>query len=85
MKPEETSPFYHKLFGIDKGEVMRTLRKDFDFIYFAGDTEPDLSAALEADIVFAKGELIPFLEKNNKAYIAFEKYEEIVEHLKAGI
>jgi 2,3-diketo-5-methylthio-1-phosphopentane phosphatase len=84
MAPDVESTTYHKLFGIDKGEVVRQLRADFDTIYFAGDTEPDLGAALEADVVFAKGELIPFLEKNNKPFIAFETYEEIVNHLKAG-
>ena len=85
MAPDVESSTYSKLFGIDKGEVVRQLRADFDTIYFAGDTEPDLGAALEADVVFAKGELISFLEKNNKPYIAFETYEEIVNHLKAGV
>lgn len=84
MSPDETSPFYSELFGINKGEVMKALRSDYEKMYFAGDTEPDLTAALEADVVFAKGELIPFLKAHNKAYIAFDKYSDIIEHLKAG-
>jgi len=85
MSPDTNSPFYHDLFGIDKGKVMRHLKQGADKVYFAGDTEPDFTAALEADVVFAKGELIPMLEKNNKSYIKFDKYIEIVEHLKAGV
>lgn len=85
MSPDEASPFYSELFGIDKGKVMKSLSETYDFMYFAGDTEPDLGAALEADVVFAKGELIPLLEKHKKAYIAFESYEEIIEHLKVGV
>lgn len=85
MAPSVSSPFYSELFGIDKGKVMRHFRDDFDIIYFAGDTEPDLGAALEADVVFAKGELIPLLKENNKPYIAFNTYQEIIDHLKAGI
>ncbi|MCH4886617.1 2,3-diketo-5-methylthio-1-phosphopentane phosphatase [Acidaminobacter sp. JC074] len=85
MSPDKNSPFYHDLFGIDKGKVMQHLKKDADKVYFAGDTEPDFTAALEADVVFAKGELIPMLEKHNKPYIKFDKYIEIVEHLKAGV
>jgi len=84
MLPDENDPFYHELFGIDKGKVMHHLKATVDKIYFAGDTEPDLTAALEADVVFAKGELIPMLEKHNKAYIKFDKYEEIIGHLRAG-
>lgn len=84
MAPDESSAFYSKLFGVDKGAIMRDLKTSFDMIYFAGDTEPDLGAALEADIVFAKGELIPLLMEKNKPFIAFEKFEEIIEHLKVG-
>jgi len=85
MEPDVSSTTYSELFGIDKGEVVRQLKKEFDKIYFAGDTEPDLAAALEADVVFAKGELISLLEENNKPYITFETYEEIVRHLKEGM
>lgn len=84
MMPDPKSDTYHELFGIDKGEVIRQLRKDYDVIYFAGDTEPDLSAAMAADIVFAKGELIPFLEANHKKYIEFDTFEDIVQHMEAG-
>lgn len=85
MLPDLESPFYSELFGIDKGKVMEHFRKENEFLYFAGDTEPDLGAALKSDVVFAKGELQPLLEKHNKSYIAFERFEEIIEHLKAGV
>lgn len=85
VTPSLNSPFYSPLFGIDKGKVLRHLKKNCDKLYFAGDSEPDLSAALEADVVFAKGELIPFLAEAGKSYIAFETYDEVVEHLKRGV
>lgn len=85
MSPDKNGPFYSELFGINKGEVMKSLKTSYDKMYFAGDTEPDLTAALEADVVFAKGELIPLLEKNNKPYIKFDKYSDVIEHLKAGV
>lgn len=85
MAPNVQSPFYSDVFGIDKGEVMRSLKKEYDRIYFAGDTEPDLSAALEADVIFAKGELIELVKQAGKDCIEFETYEEVVDHLKRGV
>lgn len=85
MAPRVTGPFYSDLFGIDKGQVLKHLKQDYDKIYFAGDTEPDLSAALEAHVIFAKGELIPLLEAHKRDYIAFETYDQVVDHLKRGI
>jgi 2,3-diketo-5-methylthio-1-phosphopentane phosphatase len=85
MLPDQEDKHYHKLFGIDKGAVLKDIKASYDKVYFAGDTEPDLTAALEADVVFAKGELVDFLEKHGKAYIKFERYEEIIKHLKEGV
>ncbi|MCK8060370.1 MULTISPECIES: MtnX-like HAD-IB family phosphatase [unclassified Fusibacter] len=85
MAPNVQSPFYSDVFGIDKGEVMRSFKKEYDRIYFAGDTEPDLSAALEADVIFAKGELIELVKQAGKDCIEFETYEEVVDHLKRGV
>lgn len=84
MCPDTESPFYSPLFGVDKGAIVRDLQASYDMIYFAGDTEPDLGAALEADVVFAKGELIPLLMEKNKPFIAFERYEDLIGHLKVG-
>lgn len=85
MTPDKGSPYYSELFGIDKSMVINDIKKEYDKIYFAGDTEPDLGAALVADVVFAKGELIPLLEAHKKAYKVFETYEEIIKYLKAGV
>ncbi len=83
MIPDQNSPFYSPVFGIDKGLVVADFKKRYDLVYFAGDTEPDFTAAMAADVVFAKGELIPQLEAANKPFIAFERYEELLPHLKA--
>lgn len=85
MLPDESSPFYSPVFGIDKGLVVADFKKHYDLVYFAGDTEPDFSAAKAADVVFAKGELIPLLLAANKDFIAFKRYEELLPQLKAGL
>jgi len=81
MKPDPKDPFYSDLFGIDKGALMKAFKEEYDFVYFAGDTEPDLTAALAADLVFAKGELRSFLDQHGKAYIEFETYGDIMKYL----
>lgn len=85
MIPDPKDPFYSDLFGIDKGKVLEAIKKDYDLVYFAGDTEPDLQAALQADVVYAKGELIGFLEMHGKEYIAFESFQDILNSLRHKI
>lgn len=81
MVPDVASPYYSPIFGIDKGLVVADFKTRYDLVYFAGDTEPDFGAAMAADVVFAKGELIPQLKAAGKPYIAFENYAELMPYL----
>ncbi|WP_242851346.1 MtnX-like HAD-IB family phosphatase [Clostridium sp. DMHC 10] len=51
---DKTNEFYSDIYGIDKGKVVKKLKEEYDFVFYAGDSEPDLSAALISDVVFAK-------------------------------
>ncbi|HEX3029896.1 MAG TPA: MtnX-like HAD-IB family phosphatase, partial [Clostridia bacterium] len=44
ITPDPGSPYYSDVFGLDKRKVVESLRKDHEFIVFAGDSEPDLQA-----------------------------------------
>lgn len=79
---DENSEFYSDIYGIDKLLVVTKLKETYKKIYYAGDSGPDLKPALIADVVFAKGELIDLLKKENKEFIEFENFSEIWEKLK---
>ncbi|HOJ78986.1 MAG TPA: MtnX-like HAD-IB family phosphatase [Bacillota bacterium] len=75
------SPFYSETYGIDKSLVVKELKQKYSKVFFAGDSEPDLKAALEADLVFATGHLQKLLQKKNHPFIAFESFTEINDYL----
>lgn len=79
LRHDQTSPFFSERYGIDKGKVIRWLRQEYDMIYFAGDSLPDVSAAEEADIVFAKAALRRYYQDDTTGRIRpFENYAEII-------
>ena len=80
--PDADTPWYSPLFGIDKGAAVRKIKQDYSLVFFAGDSEPDLGAALAADLVFATGELPELLDKEGKKYIPFTTFSEIQHYLK---
>jgi 2-hydroxy-3-keto-5-methylthiopentenyl-1-phosphate phosphatase len=81
MTPDDQSPFYSELYGIDKYLVVQSLRTKYQKIYYAGDSTPDLKAALAADIAFAKGELIELLKQNRRDFVPVRSFAEIKTHL----
>jgi len=74
---DKTSEFYSDIYGIDKAKVVKKLKESYDFVFYAGDSEPDLNAALMADVVFAKSSLKELLDEKNKEYFKFENFKEI--------
>ncbi|MBC2581235.1 MtnX-like HAD-IB family phosphatase [Clostridium sp. DJ247] len=76
---DESSEFYSEIYGIDKYKVVKKLKEKYNKVFYAGDSEPDLKAALIADVVFAKGSLVELLEKENKEFIKFENFSEVWE------
>lgn len=74
---DETSEFYSSIYGIDKEKVVKKLKEKYNFIFYAGDSEPDLKAALISDVVFARGSLSELLRENDKKFIEFKNFQDI--------
>lgn len=81
--PDERSDYYSSVFGLDKQKVVESLRKDFEYIIFAGDSEPDMRAACAADLVYARGELSELLSKEGIPFTHFADFKEIEKDLKS--
>jgi 2-hydroxy-3-keto-5-methylthiopentenyl-1-phosphate phosphatase len=75
--PDKNSPFYSEVFGLDKGKVVESLKSQYSLVFFAGDSEPDLGAAKNSNMVFAKKSLGEFLKKENISYMPFENFSEV--------
>ena len=75
--PDAKSPYYSEVFGLDKRKVIEDIRKNYDVVFFAGDSEPDLAAAKEADYAFAKNELRKMMEEVKHDYIKYTDYTDI--------
>ncbi|WP_100487111.1 MtnX-like HAD-IB family phosphatase [Sporolactobacillus pectinivorans] len=73
--------YYSKLYGIDKEKVAHDLMKDYDTVFFAGDSLPDLKAALLADTIFAKGKLQGLLDSENRSYVPICSFADIENYL----
>ena len=82
ITPDEASPYFSEIFGINKAKVVEDLKKEFETVFFAGDSEPDLGAAKEADIAFAKKDLKELLSKEQQEFVPFEKFKEVEKYLK---
>lgn len=81
IMPDSESPYYSDVFGLDKRKVVESLRKNHEFIIFAGDSEPDLQAAKAADRIYARGELQEMLVKEDLQFTAFSDFKEIEKDL----
>lgn len=81
ITPDERSPYFSEIFGINKAKVVEDLKKEFEIVFFAGDSEPDLGAAKEADIAFAKKGLKELLSKEQQEFVPFENFKEVEKYL----
>ena len=79
--PDENSPYYSEVFGVNKAKVVEDLKKEFETVFFAGDSEPDLGAARGADIAFAKNDLKELLGKEQEEFVPFKNFGEIEKYL----
>lgn len=77
MLPDPSSPYYSESHGIDKARVVEDIRKSYGKLFFAGDSRPDLKAALLADRTYAKGHLQSMLLKRKHNFVPFSSFEEI--------
>jgi 2,3-diketo-5-methylthio-1-phosphopentane phosphatase len=70
--------------GICKGEVIQNFRKNQNGEYkiiFIGDGYSDACAAKEADILFAKKDLVDYCNKNNIDYLSYDNFCDVQSHL----
>ncbi len=77
IMPDKSSQYYSDIFGLDKRKVVESINKDYEYIFFSGDSEPDLGAAKAADMVYARGELVELLRKENVSFMAFSDFKQI--------
>lgn len=82
MTPDETSPYYSDVYGINKEAVALHYKTVGKKLYFAGDSEPDFWAAKHADVVFAKNELARIMDAHGLSYYAYSDFNDIYTRLK---
>ncbi len=85
ISPDPKSMFYSPVFGIDKKKVIDEFKKKYEYVFFAGDSEPDLEAAKAADTAFACGELVNLLKGENKDFVYFKTFKGISEYMSERI
>ena len=81
IPPDKENPFYSERYGIDKAKVVQSLKGKYKKVYFAGDSGPDVNAALLADVAFAKGQLIPLLEAKGAKHVPFTCFSQVEDYL----
>lgn len=85
LKIDPARPFYSERYGIDKSKVIQYLKQWYDVIYFIGDSEPDVHAAVHANVNFAKGILPTLLDEKgipNHPVESFKEVEAFVKEMK---
>jgi len=79
--PDPDSEYFSEVFGLDKRKVVESIKKNYNLIVFAGDSEPDLEAAKTADLVYARSELAELLDRENISYTLFSDFKQIEKDL----
>lgn len=79
--PDPSGEFYSEVFGLDKAKVVLSLKNKYNKVYFAGDSEPDMMAAKEADCAFAKGKLKELLKQEDISYVPFDRFIQIKNYM----
>jgi 2,3-diketo-5-methylthio-1-phosphopentane phosphatase len=68
--------------GHCKVKTMEMLVDEGDYVVYAGDGNSDFCAAMKADVVFAKNDLLEFCKKRNLPYFEFHDFFDILNFLK---
>jgi len=80
--PSPEDKFYDYNAGISKANLVKELKNEGYFTVYAGDGIPDLAAAREADIVFAKAALLKLCQEENIPIMQFNGFEDILKYFK---
>lgn len=81
-KPPLDSPYYDDNTGISKAAVVRRLKNEGYKVIYAGDGRPDLAAAREADVVFARKTLLELCREQHINTVPFPDFNAIYTYLK---
>ncbi len=81
VTPDQKSPYYSSIYGVDKALTVQEYLGKYQRVFYAGDSEPDLKAALLAEQIFARGELVGLLEQRQHPFIKFNSFKEIADNL----
>jgi len=81
VTPDQESPYYSKVYGVDKALAVQDYLTKYRRVFYAGDSEPDLKAALLAEQIFARGELVELLTERRRAFVPFKSFVEIGDYL----
>ncbi|MDD9147968.1 MULTISPECIES: MtnX-like HAD-IB family phosphatase [unclassified Sporolactobacillus] len=81
LKVDPNGRYYSEMYGIDKAKLARDLIRDYDTVYFAGDSRPDLQAAELADTAFAKGKLQGLLDAGHHPYVPIRSFKDVEDYL----
>lgn len=81
LKIDKNNPYYSEVYGIDKGKVVADLKHKYSYVYYAGDSAPDIPPCKLADICFAKGNLQGMLQEECVNFIPMSDYSDIEKSL----
>lgn len=81
ITPDPNGEYFSEVFGLDKRKFVESIKRDYEYIIFAGDSEPDLQAAKAADFVYARGELAQLLDKDDMVFTGFSDFKQIEKDL----
>ncbi|SDY99161.1 Haloacid Dehalogenase superfamily, subfamily IB, phosphoserine phosphatase-like/2,3-diketo-5-methylthio-1-phosphopentane phosphatase [Evansella caseinilytica] len=78
--------YYSERYGIDKAKVIKQLKREYENVFYAGDSEPDSHPAVHADTTFAKDALRQILTEKGVPFVSFDSFKEIEAYLQeAGV
>jgi 2-hydroxy-3-keto-5-methylthiopentenyl-1-phosphate phosphatase len=78
---DKNAYYYSAFYGVDKEKVVKKLRTKYRKIIYAGDSHPDYNAAINSDLIFARGMLADMLERSNIKYIGFDSFKQIEKYI----
>lgn len=80
---DEKNPYFSDVYGIDKGKVVAELKEKYPYVYYAGDSAPDIPPCKLANTCFAKDKLQEMLKEEGVDFIPMNSYKDIEAALKA--
>ncbi len=77
LQIDESSLYYSERYGIDKAKVVLDLKKQYEHVYYAGDSAPDILPCKLADLAFAKGGLQEMLQSESVNFVPIKSFKDV--------